>query len=247
MSKLHETLAVEAELSNTEKKLRQESIKTLGKESLFQGQIRELTMFDEAQSFNNTTDRQELTSTVDENLEYIYPHIARYWDVVAQKDATNQAAIADVVINGETLLTGISATTLLGLETKLSELRKVFEAIPTLAPGISWKEDEQNRAGVYVTEHTDKSFKTEKDMQFKEASPATKEHPAQVAQLQTTTNVGEYETTKWSGMYSPKRKAEVLDRLDKLRNAVKKARMRANNTDVVDIHIGDILLQYITK
>jgi len=245
--KLHETLAVEAELSNTDKKLRQESIKTFGKESLFLGQIRHLVMFDDEQKFNNTTDRQELTSTVDENLEYLFPHIARHWDVVAQKDATNQSAKGDIVINGKTLFAGLSVTTLLGLETKLSELRKVFEAIPTLAPGILWVEDDQNRNGVYVTEHKENSFKTEKDMQFKEASPATKEHPAQVAQLQTTTNVGEYEVTKWSGMYSPKRKAEVLDRLDILRNAIKKARMRANNVDIVDVQIGDILLKYIME
>jgi hypothetical protein len=129
----------------------------------------------------------------------------------------------------------------------LSELRKVFEGIPTLAPGVSWKSDEQNRDGVYVTEHTEKSFKTEKDVQFKEASPATKEHKAQIATLDKVTNVGEYETTKWSGMYSPKRKAEVLDRLDVLRNAVKKARMRANNTEIVDVQIGEVLLNFIMQ
>ena len=166
MGKLHETLAVESELANTDKKLRQESIKTFGKESLFQGQIRYLNMFDDTQSFNNTVERQELTTTVDENLEYIYPHIAEYWDAVAQKDATNQIAFADIEVDGEVVVAGLSATTLLGLETKLSELRKVFEAIPTLAPGISWIEDTQNRPGVYITEHPEKSFKTEKDMQF---------------------------------------------------------------------------------
>lgn len=244
--KLHETLAVETELGNIDKKLRAESIGTFKKESLFQGQIRHLTMKADDQQHNNTVERQELTSTIDENLDYLFPHIAAHWDVVAQKDATNQKAVGDIVINGNTLIVGLASTTLLGLETKLSELRKVFEAIPTLAPGVSWIEDEQNRDGVYVTEHEEKSFKTEKDMQFKEASPATKEHPAQVAQLQTTTNVGEYAVTKWSGMYSPKRKAEVLDRLDVLRNAVKKARMRANNTEVVDMKIGETLLNFIT-
>ncbi len=245
-AKLHEVLAVESELANVSKKLSAESIRSLGKESLFLGSYRIMTMFDGEQQHNNTEDRQELTTTVDENLEYLLPHIAQYWDAVAQKDATNQAAVADVIINGETLLAGISATTLLGLETKLAELRKVFEAIPTLAPAVSWISDAKQRPGVFITEHVEKSFKTEKDLQFKEASPATKEHPAQVAQLQTTTNVGEYVLTKWSGMYSPARKAEVLNRLDVLRNAVKKARMRANNTPVVDVHIGDVMLSFIT-
>ena len=136
--KLHETLAVETELGNIDKKLRAESINTFKKESLFQGQIRNLIMKADDQQHNNTTERQELTTTVDENLEYIFPHIARHWDVVAQKDATNQAATGDIIINGQTILAGLPSTTLLGLETKLSELRKVFEAIPTLAPGVSW-------------------------------------------------------------------------------------------------------------
>jgi len=243
--KLHETIAVESELANVDKKLREESIKTFSKESLFLGQLRELNMFDAASEHLNTTDRQELTSTVGENLDYLVPHIARHWDVVAQKDATNQAAIAEVVIDDRVILKGVSAMTLLGLETKLKELRKVFEAIPTLAPGVSWVVDDKERPGIYKTEYDEHSFKTEKDIQFKEASPATKEHPAQVAQLPTTTNVGKYDVTKWSGMYSPARKAQVLDQLDVLRNAIKRARMRANNTEIVDVKLGKILLDYI--
>jgi hypothetical protein len=46
-------------------------------------------------------------------------------------------------------------------------------------------------------------------------------------------------------MYSPARKAEVLNNLDVLRNAVKKARMRANNSDLVSIKIGQDLLDFI--
>lgn len=245
--KLHETIAVESELANVDKKLRDESIRTFNKESLFMGQLRELNMFDDASSHLNTTERQELTSTVDENLEYLMPHIARHWDVVAQKDATNQAAVADVVIGDKTILKGISAMTLLGLETKFKELRKVFEAIPTLAPGVSWVIDKQERPGIYKTEHDEHSFKTEKDIQFKTAAPATKEHPEQVAQLPTTTNVGKYDVTKWSGMYSPARKAQVLDQLDVLRNAIKRARMRANNTEIVDVKLGTTLLAYILQ
>ncbi len=246
-AKLHEVLAVEAELGNISKKLQAESINTFKKDNLFSGMFRELKMFDEAQSFNNTTDRQELTTTVDENLGYITPHVARYWDAVAQKDATNQTAVADIVIGGEVLVAAVSSTTLLGLETKLGEFRKVLEGIPIVASGVAWKKDETMRDGIFVTEHVENSFKTEKSIEFKEASPATKEHRAQVAQLDKTVNVGEYETTKWSGAYTPKRKAEVLANLDILRNAVKKARQRANNTPVVDVHLGETLLAFITQ
>ena len=77
--KLHETLAVETELGNIDKKLRAESIGTFKKESLFQGQIRHLTMKADDQQHNNTVERQELTSTIDENLDYLFPHIEPFF------------------------------------------------------------------------------------------------------------------------------------------------------------------------
>lgn len=245
MAKLHETLAVENELQNVAKKMLSESERTMGKESLFMGQIRSLTMFDQSLERENTIERKELTTTVDENLDFLFPHLSRYWDCVAQKDATNQIAAAEVIIDGKVMLKDISATTLLGLETKLAELRKVLMVIPTLAPGVSWELDGQAEAGVYKTEYPEKTFKSEKDVQFKEASPATKEHAAQVAQLPTTTNVGAYETIKQSGMYAPVTKARILDRLDTIRNAIKQARMRANSTNVITANVGDVILGFL--
>lgn len=245
MAKLHETLAVENELQNVAKKMLAESERTMGKESLFMGQVRTLNMFDQSLERENTTERKELTTTVDENLNFLFPHLARYWDCVAQKDATNQEAIADVIIDGKSILKGVSATTLLGLETKLAELRKVLMVIPTLAPGVAWEVDSQAEAGVYKTEYPEKTFKSEKDVQFKTAAKATKEHPEQVAQLPTTTNVGAYETIKQSGMYSPLSKARILDRLDVIRNAIKQARMRANNVDVVKASVGTTILGFL--
>ncbi len=245
MSRLHEVLAVEGELQNVAKKMLAESERTMGKESLFMGQVRVLSMFDQSLDRENTIERHELTTTVDENLSFLFPHLARYWDAVAQKDATNQAAVADVIIDGKTVLKAVSATTLLGLETKLAELRKVLMTIPTLAPGVSWIDDTQEQAGVYKTAYPEKTFKSIKDIQFKTAAKATKEHPEQIAQLPTTTNVGGYETIKWSGMYAPITKADILGRLDTIRNAIKQARTRANNTEVVHASVGDVILKFI--
>jgi hypothetical protein len=245
MSKLHEVLAVESELSNVAKKMVAESARTFTKESLFMGQVRSLKMFDNALERENTVERQELTTTIDENLDFLFPHLSRYWDCVAHKDATNQVAVADVIVDGKTILTAVSSTTLLGLETKLAELRKLISGVPTLAPGVQWEIDAQEKAGVYVTEHPEKTFKSIKDVQFKTAAKATKEHAEQVAQLPTTTNVGAYETTKSSGMYSPATKARMLDRLDRIRNAIKEARTRANNTDVVKVAVGGAIIDFI--
>lgn len=246
MGKLHEILAVEKDKEVVARKLSEESKKTFGKENLFSGSLRTLKMFDDAESFNNTEEKSQLTTTVSENLEYLINPLSNYWDVVLQKDLTNQQAVADIIVDGKTIATNLPATFLLGMETKLNKFREVLESIHTLTPGINWTKDEGNeKAGVFVTVDKEKSFKTQKDLEFKEASPATKEHPAQIAQLNVTKNVGEYELTKWSGLLTPINKAEKIARLDKLLAAVKKARQRANNVEIVEGTIGDSMLQYI--
>ena len=245
MTKLHEVLAVEASKEKVASKLVMESIRTLGKENLFSGSVRRLVMLDTAESYLDGEERVALTTTVDENIEYLTKPIADYWDVVLQKDRANQSAMSAIMVNGEAITEQLPATYLLGMETKLNNLRKLYEAIPTLAPGITWDVDEQERVGTFKARNDIVSFKTEKDMEFKEASPATKEHPAQIARMERTRNTGTYTTTKWSGMLTPLDKAERLARLDQLLNAIKQARQRANSVEVENTKIGTDLLNFI--
>jgi len=247
MTKLHEVLAVEASKEKVASKLVQESVRTLGKENLFSGQVRRLVMLDTAEEYLNGEERVALTSTVDENLEYLVKPLADYWDVTLQKDSANQKAMADIMLDGKCLAQNLPATFLLGMETKLNNLRKLYEAIPTLAPGITWDVDEQERTGTFKARNDQVSFKTEKDMEFKEASPATKEHPAQIAKMERTRNTGKYTLTKWSGMLTPLDKAERLNRLDQLLNAVKQARQRANSVEVKNASVGADLINFINN
>ena len=248
MGRLHELLAVEKDMENVSRKLMEESKRTLGKENLFSGSLRELKMFDEAESFNNTIEKQELTTTVSENIEYLIEPIAAYWDVVLQKDLTNQKAVADIVVDGVTIALDMPATFLLGMEKKLVEFRTLLGSIHTLAPGVNWIPDASNaKADVFVSAETEKAFKTAKDIEFRTAAPATDKHPAQVMQINVTNNVGQFETKKWSGLLSPVDKANKIARLDKLLAAVKKARQRANNVVIVESNVGKDMLQYVIK
>lgn len=245
MGKLHELLAVESSLEKTTRKLCDESKRTLDKENLFAGQTRRLEMLDVEQSAYNMKDTQELTSTVDENLNYTFAELAKYWDVVYQKDLGNQKALGNIVVNGRELAADIPATTLLGLESKLVKVREVLEKAHTLAPGIKWIPDTQERAGVWVAAEDQIQFKTEKETEFKIAAPATKEHPAQVRELSRTRNTGKFTTTKQSGLLTPLEKAERIQRVDTLINAVKRARNRANDVEVENNKIGAALIGYI--
>jgi len=244
-TKLHEILAVENGVAKTSKKLVLESKKVFDKEHLFSGSLRSLDMFDSNESHLNTTDFVQLETTVDENLDYSLNAVAQYWDAVVQKDVANQNANADVVYNGKIILENIPSTTLLGLESKLSELRNLLESIPTLPPGIVWEDAEGEKKGVFKAKDSFTQFKTEKDIDFRVLYEATKEHPAQIKEFNVTKNVGKYTTTKWSGMVTPYKKAELLTNLENLISSIKKARQRANNTIVEDKHIGKDLINFI--
>lgn len=245
MSELHEILAVEQSLAKTSDKLCSESKRTLAKPTLFQGVIRDLTMFDQAMKHENTHEEQELTTTVDENLEYIFPHIKSYWDCVLMKDATNQIAKADIVINDVVLAENVPATFLLGMESKLASFRKVLEDIPTLAPGIKWTSDPDAKKGAFKTEVPTESFKTEKQIEFRIVTEPTQYHPAEIRELHKNANVGKYITQGWSGTLTPANKADKLNRLDTLLHAVKRARQRANKADIVKRELAMDLINYI--
>lgn len=245
MPKLHELLAVENDVEKVSRKLVAESIKTLGKDNLFNGQVRTLTHFNSEDALSDTQEPTELTTTVDENINYVVDSLAEYFDVVYQKDLTNQQAVADIVIDEQVIAADVPSTFLLGMEKKLNSLRDLYTAIPTLQPGIKWQVAENEGAGIFQAANDIEQFKTKKDIDFKEVAPATKEHKAQIVQYEVVVNVGKYVTTKTSGMFTPLEKANRISRLDKILKAVKQARNRANATEVVRGKIGKSILDYI--
>jgi len=248
MPQLHEILAVEKSTRGTAVSVTGDSIKTLGKDNLFQGRIKKTTMLDDAQSFQNTIEVQKLESTVDETLDYLIPYLSNAWDVVLQKDLTNQKAIADIVLeDGTVIAEGIPATFLLSLETRLTELREnVYKRLPTLLPGITWVPDEGNeKDNVFITPSPVVTFKVEKELDFQIVVPPTPQHRAEIKEVQKTVTTGKHELTQTSGMLPPVDKATRISRIDELLTAVKKARTRANETEIIRRKIGEKLFKFI--
>lgn len=246
-SKLHEILAVEGDLENTAKKILSEANALFTKKpDHFIETVRTMRMFDDSRSGENTEETSKMVTSVLDKLSYIKGPIIKYWDAVAKKEATNQTAKADVVVDDKVLLSGVPATALLGLETKLKTLRgQVYEVIPTLQPGIDWEEDPTRVGGIYRSKHPEERLKTEKTINHKVLVEPTKEHPAQIEQWWSDQPVGKITLNQWSGMMSPAKKSELLARIDTLIRAIKKARQRANNTETVDISVGAKLFNYI--
>lgn len=247
MGKLYELLAVEADRKKASDRLVSESTKTFKKDNLFSGSVKRTEMFD-AEEQEVSDEVLKLETTVDENLEYSLDALVKYWDTVAQKDASNMVASADVMIDGKVLIANVPATTLLGMEKKINELRNLYNAIPTLPPGINWINDETHeKKGVFRNSNDLETFKTMKDVEFRTIAEPTKEHPAQVAQVNITKNIGKFITTKWSGMLTPYEKARRITNIERLLSAVKKARQRANSVVAVDIKIGQAIMDFINK
>lgn len=236
MGKLHEVLAVEGDLSGTAAKITEETKTTFDKKpEHFLAYTSVTSYFDEAQAATlNTTESKAMVTTVADKLDYMAPMVARYWDVYLSKEATNQEARADLVVDGQVIWANVPATVLLGLETKLKEIRPVYQAIPTLAPGVFWEKDATAGEGVYRSRDPEVRFVTQNVLTAVELSPATKEHKAQVQAVPKDVPVARREVTQQSGMLSPAEKSDLLERIDLLIRAAKVARQQANNIDAKD-------------
>lgn len=242
---LHSLLAVEGDLFGANQKIMEETKNVfLKKQDLFLGQHRRLAMFED-DGIDYPEEHKSIDTTVQKKLDHMQKTAVRYFDALVQKEASNQAANADLVVDGITIAENLPATFLLGMETRLKGLRAVYEAIPTLQPGIEWVEDPTQGPGVYKMAKPQEKLKTETIVEPVVLYEATPNHPAQVKESTKVKNVGKYIVNAWTSMISPAEKSEKLGRIDKLIRAVKKARQMANTTPVQDRTVGGEIFKYI--
>lgn len=247
MGKMHEILAIEADLEGRAKKIMEETRKVFkDKAALFMGAVRTYKPFVE-DGISYPSENQAMTSTVDEKLAYTIKEVEKYYDALLQKESTNQVAKADLEVDGVVIAKDVPATFLLGMESRLKQLREIYDAVPTLAVGTEWKLDESKGDGVYSIVHPEEAMKTQKTTKSKVLYEATDKHPAQIDKWEEVENVGKYTKYIWCGMVTPARKSQMLNRVDELIRAVKKARQRANSVEVVSASIGKSLMDYINK
>lgn len=246
--KLHELLAVENDLDTTAKKVMNEAgVTFLKKQEHFLGYRKSLRMFEEhrKQEEEAATESKALVTTVDDKLDYVFQSVIKYWDAILQKEATNQTAVADLVVDGQVLVENAPATWLLGMESRLKALRQVYETIPTWAPGTDWVPAPEQGKGIYKAAEPSKADKTEKVPAHKVLVPATEHHPAQIEKWVENVRVGVFTTEKWISSWSPAQKSEAMARVDNLIRAVKRARQRANNTPIVKKKAARMIVDYL--
>lgn len=242
---LHEILAVDSDRQHAANAAIEETFVTFTKRANhFMGQTRRVTFLDESREGENTEETKALDDTVMDRLAFTAKRIIPSFDTLMTKEATNQTATADVVVDGQTLVENAPGTYLLAMEKRLAAMVQMYRAIPTLAPGIEWEEDASQGAGVFKSP-AQPQMKTEKVLGSIVLYDATPEHPAQVKETSQDKSVARIDTTQYSGMISPARKAQILGRLEKLLAAFKQARQRANTSEIVDRKAGKAIFDYL--
>ncbi len=246
MAKLHELLAVEGDLKGEKDKIAEETKTVFEKKTEhFIAKVRRLEMFDDGRKQEEEEEKKALTTTVYDKLQYMSKSFSRFWDAKLQKESANQEAKSDIVIDGKTIAKDVPVTFLLHMEDELKNLRKIYDSIPTLQPGINWILDDQMGDHVYKTSDPIVKMKTEKTIEYRVVVQPTDHHPAQIKEISIDKNIGKYIETFWSGMLTPAEKSILLSKVDLVLRAVKKARQRANGQEVKDLQIGKVIFDYI--
>jgi hypothetical protein len=180
--------------------------------------------------------------TVADKLDEVRSALVRLIDVTATKDYANADTTADVVVDGETLVTNAPVPFLLFLEKWLTDVRTFVSKLPVLDPAITWEPDEISnlwRSKSVVTTRTRKTPKAHV------LYPATERHPAQVESFNVDEVIGDYTTTRFSGAITKGRRDELVARVDTLLRAVKFAREEANAAEVSDETVGKTVLDFL--
>jgi len=244
--KLHELLAVEGDREAAYKTAVDLATAVFSiQPHAFLGSIRSVALFDESEP-QLSDEISVLDRTVSEVLDATQREIADYFNISFMKDSGNQTAVANLVVDGVTIVEDAPVTWLLGMESKLKAIRKFLGSIPVLQAGQDWVIDPLHaKPDVYKIANPEESYRTRKEIQHKVLYDATDSHPAQIESWNDTINTGIIKKTNWSGMWAPARKNELLKRLDLLTAAVKQARQRANSSSVTEDRRTDAVTDYL--
>lgn len=242
MSRLNQILAVEKGIKSRVTSEVTELHKLSQKAGAFEGQQRHYEPID-VEGEQLPPERKQVQFIASELLTQAEKLWAELMSIEARKEWTNATAVADLVVNGLTLVAGVPVTYLLFLEKQLTDLVTFCEKLPVLDPGEDWKEN--SSTGLRVTEPV-RSHRTKKTQRPIVLYQATPEHPAQTQMITEDVLAGHWVTVKQSGaMPLPERK-KLVARAQELLRAVKQAREGANMVEEVRVpDVGAAIFTYL--
>jgi hypothetical protein len=241
MARLNQIIAVEKGIKSRSFQELTEAHHALQKPALLAGIARTYRPKDEeGEQFPPESTRVQIKAQ--EIIRQTAEVLTKLFDVTATKDWANTRARADVVVDGATLLSQVPATYLLFLEKQLVDLQTFIKKLPTLDASETWTFDPS--ADFWATEPM-QTVRTKKIPRNHVKAEATDKHPAQVEVYYEDVVVGYWRTVKFSGALPASRVNELLERVEKLQQAVKFAREEANTLEVEDQKSGKAVFDYL--
>lgn len=238
--KLFQHIASEKELSGQTNVIEQETKKVFDGSSLFQGLKKTFVPLVEGLPVL-PGEQKEVVTTVGKRLRYHTGFVAKMFDYELTRDMANQKARADLVLGGKVVAKDLPVTFLLAAETRMRAQREIFAKMPALDMARLWE-----KAGDELWKHGPNFInREERKTEAVVLYPATKEHPAQVKEVVTAKVVARFDIMEFSGAVHPGLKAAILERMDEVIEALKAARLRANELEVEERKIGATLFEYI--
>lgn len=243
MAKLNQIVSAEKGVKARTNKTIDEAYKTIQKGAPFSGIARTYQPRDD-NGDNLPPERTNVITRAEDTLQEATDAFAKLFDVTASKDASNQVAVADVVVDGVTVLAKVPVTTLLFLDKQLTDVNTLVRKLPTLDPAEDWSFSAA--ANAWSTSPV-QTVKTKKVPKNHVKAPATDKHPAQVELYYEDVVVGDWTTLKFSGAVPAARVAALAEKVEKLQDAVKFALQKANSIDAVDLQIGNKVFDFILE
>jgi hypothetical protein len=242
MGKLHELLAVETDLGGKAQTTLKVVKGLFGARESFLGKSLIFTAY--AEDGPSVPDEiTKVSHRVQDSLDLVTKHWGNWVDASIQKEVTNQQTSATIELDGVNV-PQLPATALLNLENKLALLRNTLNAVPVNDTLTDWTWDEESLMWLSDPRYRQRTQKVRKSHVL---HPGTAEHAPQVESYTEDVPVGEVETIIYSGMLQPSELRQVLDRLDTLILAVKRARQRANDIETENVQVAAKLLEYVFK
>lgn len=241
MPRLNQIIAVEKGIKSRSQKDLTEAHHALQKPALLAGISRTYRPKDE-EGEQLPPEATKVQMKAEEIIRRTADILVELFDVTATKDYTNCKARADVVVDGKPLLRDVPVTYLLFLEKQLVDLHTFIKKLPVLDASETWAFDAS--ADCWATEPV-QTVKTKKVPRNHVKAEATDKHPAQVEVYHEDVVVGYWKTVKFSGALPAKRVNELIERVEKLQQAVKFAREEANNATADEQKIGRAVLSYL--
>lgn len=239
--KLNQVLAVERATKTRFKQVFDGIDKSIQKPDFFSGHSKTYQPVHE-DGDTLPAESQKVQLRVADLLQSISSEMTRLIDHETTLQVGNTVGRANVVVEGQTLVTDAPVSLLLSLEKAFVDLHTVIGRLPVLDNQQDWIFD--SGSGLFRTDPV-KTIRQRKVQKPLVLYPATAEHPAQTQIITEDELAGYWSKTLFSGAVTQEKKRALTEKCHRLIMAIKTARESANSVDVEDQKAGQALLDYV--